>query len=927
MVRFVWRKMLNKKWMILSLLLGNLFLISIAMSGPMYIDAVTQNLLTEDLADQLRSTGSHPAVFSLEMTLNSGKREGSAWEKYCDAALEMAAIPEETDTPVYAVTELSRVEDITVFPAVSREDTGSSRVSLAKLTGLKDHIVLTEGTVFSDVPDDRGVYDVLIGRTALIRKHFYPGEELIIRDIPAPDGGPLTVRIAGVFEEDGSLWWTTGENEMVLELFLPETVFDRLFLEGDTASHVLSTVWSVLLDHTRMKTGNVDRSIALIDRLTEKYNKVFLTPFHASCETVLRAWRTEANRASATLKVLQVPVFALLITLIFTVSRQILQIEQSEISVLKSRGASGVQILRIYLSQSLWIAGGALLLSIPLSVFLCTVIGSAGTFLTFSATTELHVRFTAEVLLYALAAVLVGIGTMALPAVSISRMTIVDAKRGRHAIGKKPVWQRFWLDGICLAVSLYGLYTFGNQKELLASRVAAGGALDPLLYISSSLFILGGALLTVRLIPLLASLVYRLIRKTCGPATYASYLQILRSGNEQAFMVAFLILTVAIGVLNADTACTVDRSREEQLRYDLGADIVLGEAWIRVDGQYVEPDPGRYGQLDHVESTTRVYRDTSAAAEAGGRSLTGVMLMGIETKDFGNTAWIRDGLSEEHFFSQLNRIAGTLNGCLVSSGFRDTLGMKEGDKVSVRSGSSGTSELRICGFVDFFPSWNSTYWAQEEDGTLRETDRYLVVANLACLRSAWGVQPYEIWIRTDGEDEAVREYALSGGIRYRKYEDIFSDLSEMRSSPAIQGTNGVLTLSFMIGLTVCAVGFMIFWILSIRGRTLQFGIYRAMGMTDRETVRMLINEQVWQSLTAILAGGGIGYLAGRLYIPLIQISYSTAEASLPLSISSDITDYIRLGCIVFAVIVACVYILIGIVRRLNVAEAIRLGED
>ena len=57
MLKFVFRKMLNKKWMILSLLIGNIFLISIAMSGPMYIDAVTQNLLTRTLTDSYRETG------------------------------------------------------------------------------------------------------------------------------------------------------------------------------------------------------------------------------------------------------------------------------------------------------------------------------------------------------------------------------------------------------------------------------------------------------------------------------------------------------------------------------------------------------------------------------------------------------------------------------------------------------------------------------------------------------------------------------------------------------------------------------------------------------------------------------------------------------------------------------------------------------
>ena len=39
MIRFVIRKMLNKKWMVLALLVGNILLVSITAGNPMYSSA------------------------------------------------------------------------------------------------------------------------------------------------------------------------------------------------------------------------------------------------------------------------------------------------------------------------------------------------------------------------------------------------------------------------------------------------------------------------------------------------------------------------------------------------------------------------------------------------------------------------------------------------------------------------------------------------------------------------------------------------------------------------------------------------------------------------------------------------------------------------------------------------------------------------
>ena len=58
----------------------------------------------------------------------------------------------------------------------------------------------------------------------------------------------------------------------------------------------------------------------------------------------------------------------------------------------------------------------------------------------------------------------------------------------------------------------------------------------------------------------------------------------------------------------------------------------------------------------------------------------------------------------------------------------------------------------------------------------------------------------------------------------------------------LQGMNGALTLGFIIIMVMCIIGFLIYWILSIKSRTLQFGILRAMGMKFREILMMIVYE-------------------------------------------------------------------------------------
>lgn len=128
-------------------------------------------------------------------------------------------------------------------------------------------------------------------------------------------------------------------------------------------------------------------------------------------------------------------------------------------------------------------------------------------------------------------------------------------------------------------------------------------------------------------------------------------------------------------------------------------------------------------------------------------------------------------------------------------------------------------------------------------------------------------------------------------------------------------------------LVLCSVGFLIYWVMSIRGRELLFGIFRAMGMTMREILQMLINEQIFITGISVLLGVGAGLLASRLYIPLVQIAYADADTVIPLEIVSLPGDLARLLIVVAAVIVVCMILLGTLIRRIKISQALKLGEE
>ena len=157
-------------------------------------------------------------------------------------------------------------------------------------------------------------------------------------------------------------------------------------------------------------------------------------------------------------------------------------------------------------------------------------------------------------------------------------MSIVHLKQSRAA-KKRTWWEKVFLDFICLAVALYGYYSYLRNEEQLLKDMLLGKSLDPLLYLCSSLFIVGMGLLYLRLQPLFVKLVYLIGKRFWRPASYASFMESLKNGRKQHFIMLFLILTISLGIFHATVARTILQNAHDNTEYLDGADIILKETW------------------------------------------------------------------------------------------------------------------------------------------------------------------------------------------------------------------------------------------------------------------------------------------------------------------------------------------------------------
>ena len=987
MLTLLFRKMRNTKWMVLCLLIGFIMASAMMSTIPIYMNASLQRMLVKDMEDYQLENEEYPGAYNVKFTIRTGLSTERQKEEI--GKISSLADKQYAELGCPAAAEKDVLSDEYVAMASQDKDVTASRFILAGITNMADHVTMKSGRMFQSGLREDGVMEVIATEKTMKLTQLAPNTVYTIAN-SFDRTKTMKIEIVGVFDSASETdpYWAEGlDTEYTNHLFADYgTYYDKGMESGALNPNLY--IKRIAIDYQKLDMNDVDSLIALITNHQNEFKKA-KAEFVMPISVILQNYGDRADRLKLILWLVQIPVIMMILVYLFMVSQLNVEQERNEIAVFKSRGASRLQVMAIYALESL-ILGGITAVTGPfIGMLLCKVLGASNGFLEFVNRKSLPISMTAEAFLYAGVAVAVFFLTTMIPIIPATKATIVEHKQSKAKKKKFALWEKLGIDFILAGGAVAWLYYYNNQQDKLIKdgMTDTTATVNPLMFIASTAFILGLGLFFIRVYPMLIRLLTRAGKRIWSPAAHVSLNNIGRCANgRERFLMIFLILTVSLGIFFANTARALNRSAEERVSYAVGADVTLTEKWssskvvkssqsqsgmpqnaaaapAASDDEdtsqydYTEPDFEKFNTLTGVKKATKVFIKNgvtissekmnvppSAAqqakiAEAANRwggwrrnnaqnsfnanETNRVKLMTVNPAEFSQVCWSADRLLPAHINTYLNALAEYNAGVILSASFRDKYGLALGDKVMCKWGRNEAFEVTILAFVDYWPSINP-YEKTEDDSYID-----FAVMNYDYVHVLTNAEPYQVWL--DLEDNATTE-ALYDSISEKGIKPTMLNVKNQKiisekTDPMLQGMNGALTLGFIIIMIMCIIGFLIYWILSIKSRTLQFGILRAMGMSYGEIIAMIVYEQLLTSGAAIFTAIFVGGIASELYVPLFQSLYSVSERVPGFAVIPLRSDYIKLYLVILAMLLVGFIVLGRLISKIKISQALKLGED
>ena len=957
-------KMVKNKGLFLCMLMACVFSVSLLASIPAFENAVKVRVLRMALLDRQYETGLPPLVHRITYSDSQIAEYGDGSIETFNTWYDSEFIPR-FGMPVAAsqvtFTHHSSVylhvspdnQSAPLFGARTRQNAqvpATVRGGIMHTTGLFDHVELVAGR-FPNEPDASGTIEVVVSEIAAVQMPFMLGSEYLQRYTVPFDGSSEDVRfrVVGVIrmsDPADPFWVTPLSKKNPYATY--ETFMNTFHTEGTSR---FSALWTTTFDHTAIIPENLQ---TILDAASEENTGTLINV------DILQSAIEREIELGTFLLVLLVPNLALLVFFIIMMSGLILDHDKVEISLLRSRGAGKGHVLTMYTIQTLLIAGLAIAMGIPLSVLLCSAMGASSGFLEFVGRAPLEVTVTENVFWYAFAGAGLYVVSTLLPVLFSKNDSIVIQRRIKAKRGTKLFFEKYYLDLVLIGVSLYGYIAYRNLSELLTVTDAEVSeyAADPLIFLLSTFFLVGCAMLFTRLYPYIIRILFRVGQSVWPPAIYAS-LSAARSRPRSRYIMLFIIMAVAISLYAAAAARTINSNYLDRAMYDIGADLVIKERWPFIDRSPVYTDGGTtyvpphvkdaffneppfeiYSEPDGVALATKVYRNSrTRVMKLGGKSVDNMNVIAIYPDEFARVSWWRDDMFSYHFNEMMNAMSLNPHVVLLSRGLMEHLGVSHGDEVIVMW-ENNTNNLNCYVFdaVDLFPTFNPV----APDGA----PTHLIVMNYELVKSEYRLEPYEVWIMV--EDTASSTDIMQYILDNRELPTLFFDndpkthkidpripqfsindsqkaLAAILNDPQIVSMNGFLTLSFVMTLAVMAVGFLVFWSFDLRSRRLQISIMRSAGMSQGGVTAMLLWEQALLSLLPLAVGFLLGEIGSGLFVPMFEMGGS--ESPLPFRIFRLAEDSMRVGIIVSVIILLAIAMLWLMAARIKISQTLKLGEE
>ncbi|HID52408.1 MAG TPA: ABC transporter permease [Anaerolineae bacterium] len=940
------RRIWHQRLLMLSLLAGLIAAAGLLSSIPLYADAAQNRLLQGELTE----AGAYRPPFAFLWRYIGAWNGDVTWTDYqpIDEYLSAQA-PGVVGLPLDEQIRHVSTAKLRLFPGAGvgfNEGEPLIWANVGFITGLENEIELVEGRYPAE--DTAGpAVEVIVNQATAESLGLQTGEAYTLFG-PGGDGTQLPLQIVGVWrpvDETASFWFYQPDafEEMLLT---SEGQFGRLVVPA-LENPVSTAVWYQLYDGRRTRPATVNELLEKIAAVEARATALLDgTTLDASPVTALQGYGRSNRLLILILTIFSLPLVGLTLYFISLIASMVVQRGQGEIALMRSRGTTRGQIALLYLLEGLLVGLPGLAGGLLLGRWLAQLMGRARTFLDpalfqTAGPDSLAPVLSGTAVFYALTAVGLAILALLIPALTHSRHTTVTLRREQARALRPPLWQRYYLDLFLLILPLYGWYQLrrGGSIGLL------GGGNDPfanpLLFLVPILFTFALSLLGIRAFPWLMRLLAWLAEKLPGVTLLLILRQLARATAQYTGPLLLLSLTVSLAVFTASMAVTLDDHLTDRVYYQVGADLNLAELGestedpnqssvnsnqLSVSGNQSSDDEPRWLFLP-VEEHLRVpgvrvaarVGNYSATANIGGRQQAG-RLMGIDRVDFPQAAFYRpDFANNESLGGLMNRLAARPDNILVSRDFLARHNMAVGDPLRLTVGAAGDFadvEFTIAGPLDLFP-------------TLYPQDGPFFVANLNYIFAGLGgTYPYDVWLATapSTSSEQIVKNVRELGIIVVTAQDARAQILAEQTRPERQGLFGLLSVGFLAAAALTVLGFLVYAVVSFQRRFIELGMLRAIGLSVGQMAVYLAGEQAVVILAGMGLGTGLGVWASRLFIPFLQVGEGKTAIIPPFVVQIAWAQLGTIYALFGMMFVTAVVILIFLLLRMKLFEAVKLGE-
>lgn len=618
---------------------GMLLAVALMASGAIYSQALAETALRNTLLNVPEED-----LNITFRTFHSLERPAlEATERYVEERIRRPLSP-------YAGNDVLLIQTSTLFLSGSAQldidNSSRPRSSLQAISDLPNHVRIVEGRMPRTSSSEIEVLIDPLGASALSLsvgdrfQAFRPGSG---RD------ETVTVMVSGIFEPvepDAHYWnigtWDRFTNTERQWIALPLYTTHQNLLQAlpDSINALLSDfVWLFYTDVPGLRASEVEALQSVLHGIT----------LDLRSNVPDSNWRTELDevldRYSSLLLLARVPLFlmvflvvSVLLYYMFLIAGLIGRIRTSEVAVFRSRGASTTQVGLVILVEGL-------IMALPAVV--------AGPFVA-----QALVLFTGQ--LFPVASGVQGLdvsgpslSTLAIGAVGAAFTVAVftatvlrSASKGIVSLQSSsarppdvPFIHRYYIDVVLLVVIglLWWQLRF-RGSFLIQPAPGSPAQIDITLLLGPILGVLAAGLLVLRLVPLVLRTASLLVEPFGRVWLVHALNRVARDPIPSGSLLVLLALAASLGMLGSSILSTLERSQEEQARYQAGTDL-------RVEYELDEQLPGEQNVagavagIPGVEAAAEVMRlDTRVTTEAFGSP---AVLLAVDTGSFSDVAWVR----------------------------------------------------------------------------------------------------------------------------------------------------------------------------------------------------------------------------------------------------------------------------------------------